>query len=141
AKDNGLGDNDDHTRQSGVIGVGLSWELDLFGRIRREHEAALAIVLATDQGRRGVLVTLVADVASNYFRLRELDMPLEIARATLRINDDPVTYFRNRLDGGVSNRLELDRIQALRSETAAAIPQIQTKISVGQEPLLLLRAP
>src|SRR4029079_19036749 len=125
AKDNGLGDNDDHTRQSGVIGVGLSWELDLFGRIRREHEAALAIVLATDQGRRGVLVTLVADVASNYFRLRELDMQLEIARQTLRLNGDTVRYFQNRLNGGVSNRLELDRIQANRAQTAAAIPEIE----------------
>jgi len=138
AKDNGLGDNDDHTRQSAVIGVGLSWELDLFGRIRREHEAALAIVLATEQGRRGVFVTLVADVASNYFLLRELDQQLEIARATLRINDDTVTYFRNRLDGGVSNRLELDRIQALRSETAAAIPQHENQIAVIENALSLL---
>jgi len=138
AKDNGLGDNDDHTRQSAVIGVGLSWEIDLFGRIRREHEAALAVVLATDQGRRGVLVTLVADVASNYFLLRELDQQLEIAQATLRINDDTVTYFRNRLDGGVSNRLELDRIQALRAETAAAIPQIENQIAIIENALSLL---
>ena len=138
AKDNGLGDNDDHVRQSAVIGAGLSWELDLFGRIRREHEAALAIVLATEQGRRGVFVTLVADVASNYFLLRELDQQLEIARATLRINDDTVTYFRNRLDGGVSNRLELDRIQALRSETAAAIPQLENQIAVIENALSLL---
>lgn len=138
AKDNGLGDNDDHVRQSPIIGVGLSWELDLFGRIRREHEAALAIVLATDQGRRGVLVTLVADVASNYFLLRELDQQLEIARATLRINDDTVTYFRNRLDGGVSNRLELDRIQALRSETAATIPELENQIAVIENALSLL---
>jgi len=138
AKDNGLGDNDDHTRQSAVIGVGLSWELDLFGRIRREHEAALAVVLATDQGRRGVLVTLLADVATSYFRLRELDEQLAIARATLRINDDTVTYFRNRLDGGVSNRLELDRIQALRSETAAAIPAIENDIAVTENALALL---
>ena len=59
-----------------------------------------------------MLVTLVGDVASNYFLLRELDLQLEIARQTLRLNDETVTYFQNRLDGGVSNRLELDRIQA-----------------------------
>ena len=58
--------------------------LDLFGRLRREHEAALALVLASEQARRGVLVTLVGDVASNYFLLRELDLQLEIARQTLR---------------------------------------------------------
>ena len=63
-------------------------------------------MLATDQGRRGVLVTLVGDVAANYFLLRELDLSLGIARRTLAVNDQTVTYFRNRLDGGVSNRLE-----------------------------------
>jgi multidrug efflux system outer membrane protein len=143
AKDNGLGENDDNTRQSGTFGVGLSWETDLFGRIRREHEAALAVVLATDQGRRGVLVTLVADVASAYFLLRELDLQLDIARQTLRINDETVAYFRNRLDGGVSNRLELDRIQANRALTAAAIPQIENQIAVIENALSLLlgRAP
>ncbi len=117
---------EDTTHQSGTYGFQLSWELDLFGRIRREKEGALAFVLASDQARRGVLVTLVGDVASNYFLLRELDLQLEIARQTLRVNDETVTYFRNRLDGGVSNRLELDRIVANRARTASAIPEIET---------------
>ena len=97
------------------------------------HEAALALVLASEQGRRGVLVTLVGDVASNYFLLRELDLQLEIARQTLRLNDETVTYFQNRLDGGVSNRLELDRIQANRAQTAAAIPDIEQQIAHRRE--------
>ena len=105
--------NDDTTHQSGAYGFQLSWEIDLFGKLRRQHEAALAVLLASEQARRGVLVTLVGDVASNYFLLRELDLQLDIARQTLRLNDETVTYFQNRLDGGVSNRLELDRIQAI----------------------------
>ena len=113
AQDGSTGD--DTTHQSGAYGFQLSWEIDLFGRLRRQNEAALALVLASEQGRRGVLVTLVGDVASNYFLLRELDLQLEIARQTLRLNDETVTYFQNRLDGGVSNRLELDRIQANRA--------------------------
>ena len=72
--------DDDTTHQSGTYGFQLSWEIDLFGRLRRQHEAALALVLASEQGRRGVLVTLVGDVATNYFLLRELDLQLEIAR-------------------------------------------------------------
>jgi len=128
----------DTTNQSGVYGFQLSWELDLFGRIRREHEAAVAIALASDQGRRGVLVTLVGDVATNYFLLRELDLQLEISRQTLRINDETVTYFRNRLEGGVSSRLELDRIQANRSETAAAIPDLERQIALVENLLSLL---
>jgi outer membrane protein, multidrug efflux system len=131
-------DDEDNTRANGVFGFQLSWELDLFGRIRREHESALAFVLASEQGRRGVLVTLIGDVATNYFLLRELDLQLEIARRTLRINDDTVLYFQNRLDGGVSNRLELDRIRALRSETAVAIPEIEQQIAIVEHAISLL---
>ena len=135
--------DDDPTHQSGNYGFQLSWELDLFGRIRREREAAVALMLASEQARRGVLVTLVGDVASNYFLLRELDLQLEIARRTLRVNDETVTYFQNRLDGGVSNRLEVDRIRANRAVTATAIPDIEQQIAVVENLLSLLlgRAP
>jgi multidrug efflux system outer membrane protein len=141
AQDGSTGE--DTTHQSGSYGFQLSWEIDLFGKLRRQHEASLALLLASDQARRGVLVTLVGDVASNYFLLRELDLQLEIARQTLRINDETVTYFQNRLDGGVSNRLELDRIQALRAQTAAAIPLIEQQIAITENNLSLLlgRAP
>src|SRR4029077_8949542 len=129
---------EDTTHQNGTYGFQLSWELDLFGRLRRHHEASLALRLASDQARRGVLVTLVGDVATNYFLLRELDLQLEIARQTLRLNDETVTYFQNRLDGGVSNRLELDPIQANRALTAAALPQIEQQIAIVENALSLL---
>jgi len=128
----------DTTHQNGTLGFQLSWELDLFGRIRREHESALAVVLATEQGRRGVLVTLVGDVASGYFFLRELDLQLDIARRTLELNDQTVTYFQNRLNGGVSNRLELDRIQANRAQTAATIPDLERQIATLENSISLL---
>ena len=131
-------EEEDGTNQTGIYGFQLSWELDLFGRIRKGHEAALALVLASEQGRRGVLVTLVGDVASQYFLLRELDLQLEIARRTLILNDETVLYFQNRLDGGVSNRLELDRIRANRALTAAAIPQIEQQIAMTENSLSML---
>src|SRR5438128_4308612 len=62
--------------------IGASWELDLWGRIRRGEEAALAEYVGSEEGRRAVLVTLVGDVAEAYFELRELDMELEITKAT-----------------------------------------------------------
>jgi multidrug efflux system outer membrane protein len=129
---------EDTTHQSGQYGFQLSWELDLFGRIRRETEAATAVALASEQGRRGVMVTLVGDVASNYFLLRELDVQLEIARRTLGLNDETVVYFRNRLDGGVSNRLELDRIIANRALTAASIPDIEQQIAIVENAISML---
>jgi multidrug efflux system outer membrane protein len=131
-------ESDDNPHQSGIYGFRLSWELDLFGRLRRGQEAAMALALASEQGRRGVLVTLVGDVATNYFLLRELDLQLQIARETLRINDDTVTYFQTRLDGGVSNRLELDRNLANRAQTAASIPVIEGQIAVIENLISLL---
>jgi outer membrane protein, multidrug efflux system len=131
-------DDEDNTRANAVFGFQLSWELDLFGRIRREQESALAFVLASEHGRRGVIVTLIGDVATNYFLLRELDLQLEIARRTLLINNETVQYFQNRLDGGVSNRLELDRIRALRSETAVAIPEIEQQMAIVEHAISLL---
>jgi outer membrane protein, multidrug efflux system len=128
----------DTTHNSFSYGFRLSWEIDLFGRLRREREAATAFAFATEQARRGVMVTLVGDVAANYFLLRELDRQLLISRETLRLNDESVRYFRDRLDGGVSNRLELDRIQANRSRTAAAVPEIEQRIALIEHELSLL---
>jgi len=133
----------DDVQHGGLYGFQLSWELDLFGRIRREHEAAFARMLASEQGRRGVLVTLVGDVASTYFLLRQLDLELDIARRTLSNNDQTVTLFENRLNGGLSNRLEVDRIRANRAVTAASIPDLEQLIARTENAvsLLLGRAP
>jgi multidrug efflux system outer membrane protein len=131
-------DEADTTHQSAAYGFQLSWEIDLFGRLRRGHEAALALALASEDARRGVLVTLVGDVASNYFLLRELDLQLDIARRTLVLNDQTVTFFQDRLNGGVSNRLELDRIQANRAQTAASIPRIENQIAIVENDVALL---
>lgn len=131
-------DDEGDTRQSWNYGFQLAWEIDLFGRLRRQREAAVALFFASEQARRGVMVTVVGDVASGYFLLRELDLQLAVAQETLRLNDETVRYFRNRLDGGVSNRLELDRIQANRSRTAATIPDIEQQIAVVEHELSLL---
>ena len=124
--------------QSAAGGFQLSWELDVFGRIRRQNEAAYAMFLASEQARRGVMVTLVGDVATNYFLLRELDYQLTVSRDTLRLNDDTVTYFRNRLEGGVSNRLELDQAIANRAQTASTIPDIERQIGIVENAIALL---
>jgi multidrug efflux system outer membrane protein len=123
------------TFQNWLLGFSMAWELDVFGRIRREAEAATGFFLATEQAQRGVFITLVADVAQSYFILRELDLELEISRRTLRINDETVEFYRRRLFGGVSNQLELDQAVANRSRTAATIPEIERQI-VTQENLI-----
>jgi outer membrane protein, multidrug efflux system len=128
----------DRKAQNWNAGFTLSWEIDLFGRLRRQNEAAFAVYLATNEARRGVLITLVGDVASNYFLLRDLDLQLEIARQTLQANDEMVAFYRSRLNGGVSNRLELDRAVANRARTAAVIPGLEQQIAATENVLSLL---
>jgi outer membrane protein, multidrug efflux system len=128
----------DRTFNNTSVEASMSWELDLFGRLRRNNEAAFARYLSTEEGRRAVLVTLVSDVTSSYFLLRELDLQLEIARRTVTLNDQTVVYYTQRLSGGVSNRLELDQAQANRALTAASIPEIERQIVVLENAISVL---
>ena len=116
----------------------LSWEIDLFGRLRRQNESAMAVFLATEEARQGVVLTLVGDVARAYFALRTLDLQLEIARRTLELNDGTVTFYRDRLEGGISNKLEVNQAIATRARTAAAIPELERQIAVQENFLSFL---
>jgi multidrug efflux system outer membrane protein len=118
--------------QNWVAGFGLAWEFDVFGRIRRESEAATAIYYATEMDRRAVYISLIADVAQFYFTLRELDLELEISRRTLQINDETIQFYQRRLTGGVSNLLEVDQAIANRSRTAAVIPDLERRITIQE---------
>ena len=124
--------NGNRNFQNWFLGLSMAWELDVFGRIRRESEAATNIFLATEQARRGVLIALIADVAQSYFVLRQLDLELEISRRTLGVNDETVEFYNRRLTGGVSNQLELDQSIANRSRTAATIPELERQIAIQE---------
>ncbi|MDH4040975.1 MAG: efflux transporter outer membrane subunit [Gammaproteobacteria bacterium] len=132
------GSASDSSYENWNAGIQVSWELDLFGRIRRESEAAFAQYLATEQGQRAVLVSLVGDVASNYLLMRQLDLELEIARQTVVSNEETVRFYRNRLEGGLSNRLELDTAVANLARTSNLIPQLERQIAVTENALSLL---
>jgi multidrug efflux system outer membrane protein len=132
------GEDDDRVFNNTSITATMAWELDLFGRIRRDSEAAFARYLASEEGRRAVLITLVSDVAQSYFLLRELDLQREVALRTLRLNDQTVEYYRTRLAGGVSNRLEVDSAVANRSLTAASVPDIERQVAVLENAISVL---
>src|SRR2546426_81884 len=108
--------------------VGFSWELDLWGRIRRLNESARAAYLATEEGRRGVLLSLVSDVAVAYMELRELDQELEIAKHTTAAFQDTYDLFNRRLEGGAASALETARAEASLGQVAAEIPEIERAI-------------
>jgi len=128
----------DRNFQNLLLGFSLAWELDVFGRIRRETEAATAIFLATEQAQRAVLITLVTDVAQSYFTLREIDLELEIARRTVQVNEETVKFYQTRLTGGASNRLELDTAVSNRSRTASTIPELERQIAIQENQINLL---
>ena len=126
------------TARNWNAGLQLSWELDLFGRLRRNDEAAMALWLASEEGRRSVVVTLVGDIASAYFTLRQYDLELEISQRTVVSNKQQVEFYRNRLNGGTSNRLELDQAVANLATTASRVPDFERRIAVQENYINLL---
>ncbi|HVP31094.1 MAG TPA: efflux transporter outer membrane subunit [Myxococcota bacterium] len=121
----------------------LAWELDVWGRIRRSSEAAQQSLLATEEFRRGVLLSLVTGVASAYLTLLELDRELEIARDTAKSFRETRDLFQRRFLGGVGNKLQVSRAEAALAQTEATIPDLERRI-VAQEnviSVLLGRSP
>jgi multidrug efflux system outer membrane protein len=120
------------------VDLGLSWEIDLWGRIRRLKQAALARYLASEEARRGVLLSLVSDVATGYFRLRALDHQLEIARRTSEAFEGTRTLFRDRLEAGLASSLETSSADAAHASTLASIPDLERRIVEQENQLALL---
>jgi multidrug efflux system outer membrane protein len=112
--------------------LSASWEIDLWGKIRRQSEAAQAQIVASEEGRQGVILTLVASVAGGYINLRNLDRQLEIATDTARARADSYKIFQDRFAGGVVSLLELSQNKSLYEEALATIPQLE-KIVAQQE--------
>jgi multidrug efflux system outer membrane protein len=115
-----------------------SWEIDLFGRIRRADEAALAQVLSAEEARRGVILTLVTGMASGYIALRGLDQQLEISRATAKNYGESLRIFRLRYEGGTVSLMELAQIQSQYQQALAAIPLAERRIAEQENALSVL---
>jgi multidrug efflux system outer membrane protein len=120
------------------VNVGVSWEIDLWGRIRRLNEAARAQYLATEEAQRGVLLSLVSDVAANYFQLRELDLELEIARRSVTAFQGTYDLFDRRLEAGIASGLETMSASATLASTAAEIPDLERQILAQENRLSFL---
>jgi len=116
----------------------LAWEIDVWGRIRRSSEAAQQALLATEEFRRGVLLSLVTDVAQAYLTLLELDRELEIARDTAKSFQETLDLFTRRFQGGVGNRLQVARAEAALANTLARIPGLELRISIQENAIRVL---
>jgi outer membrane protein, multidrug efflux system len=137
------GSIDSVTYNSYVGSVGLSWELDIWGKVRRATEAAQAEMLATEDFQRGVMLTLLSGVAASYFQLLAQDRELEIARETVALYGKTVGLFRDKYEGGASSLLPVNRAAAQLANTAANIPELERRIADTENRLSILlgRAP
>ena len=115
--------------------LGASWQLDLFGRVRRLTEAAQAQVYASEQAQRGVVLSVVAGMASSYIGLRALDRQLEIARATAGNFGETARIFDLRFKAGIVSQTEVSQIRSQYQQALAAIPAFEQAIA-GQENLI-----
>ena len=118
--------------------LGASWQLDLFGRVRRLSEAAQAQVYASEQAQRGVVLAVVSAVASSYIGLRALDRQLEIAQATAANFGETARIFELRFRAGAVSQTEVVQIRSQYLQALAAIPAFQQQIAAQENLISIL---
>lgn len=118
--------------------LNASWEIDLWGKLRRATEASRADLLSTEEGRRAVILTLVTSAASAYVNLRDLDTQLEIARRTVKSRGESYDLFQLRFRGGVISELELSQVKSEYEQALSLIPFIEKTIAQQENALSVL---
>jgi len=116
----------------------LSFEVDIWGRLRRATEAARADLLATEENRKAVITTLVSDVATAYFNLLELDLELDIAKRTLATREESLRLIKVRQEGGVATMLEVRQAEQLVYSATQTIPDTERQIEQTENQISLL---
>jgi len=117
---------------------GASWEIDLWGKLRRAKESVRADILSSEEARRGVILSLVSSIATGYINLRDLDRQLEIAQATAKSREESYTIFELRFNGGIVSELELSQVNSQYEEALATIPVIRKSIAQQENALSVL---
>ncbi|MCK6371487.1 MAG: efflux transporter outer membrane subunit [Gammaproteobacteria bacterium] len=115
-----------------------AWQVDLFGRVRRLSEAAQAQVYASEQAKRGVVLSIVSGVAASYITLRGADRQLEIAQATATNFRESLRIFELRFKAGIVSQTEVVQVRSQYLQAMAAIPAIEQQIAVLENLISLL---
>jgi multidrug efflux system outer membrane protein len=126
------------TGQAFEFGGNASWEIDLWGQVRRMTEAAKAQFFASQEAQRDVRISLIAQVAQNYFQLLTLDRQLAIAKEATNSYGESLRIFDERLHGGVASKLESSTAEALLASSAAMIPDLERQIVQTEDQLGVL---
>ena len=120
------------------VNLSLVWELDFWGKFRRATEAARASLLATEWGKRAVISSLVSNVATAYFQLRELDLELEISKRTLDSRKQSLNLVEIRARGGVTALIDVRQSEQLVYTAAGSIPDLERRIEQQENFLSVL---
>lgn len=115
-----------------------AFQLDLFGRLRRATEAARAELLATEDARQTVILTLVSDLATDYFTLLQLDLQLQITHQTVSTQTDSVKLTKLRLDRGVATKLDVLQAQQVLDTANVQIPDLERAIAQEENAISIL---
>jgi multidrug efflux system outer membrane protein len=141
ARDNGpvpLDSSIDPIFNNYQVNLSASWELDVWGRLRRLNESARADLLASEEGRRTVILSLVSSVASSYITLRDLDQELQIARTTAKARGDSYEIFKLRFGAGTISEMELAQNLSEFQRTQASVSQFEYQVAVQENNLAVL---
>jgi len=126
------------TFETYALDLGVSWEIDLWGRLRRATEAARADLLATEQARLAVILSLTAAVAASYVTLAELDRQLEIARSTAQARGESYRIFELRFKGGTVSEVELNQALSDYELALSTIPSLEKQVAQQENALSVL---
>lgn len=118
--------------------IGAAWELDVWGRIRRLNEQALAEYLATEEAKNAVMISVLSEIATAYFQLLELDLEREIAIRTEQSFAESLKLFTQRLKGGAGSKLETSRAEASLASVAARVPDLERLITLKENEISVL---
>jgi multidrug efflux system outer membrane protein len=121
-----------------LLTADAAFQLDFFGKLRRETEASRAQLLATEGARQTVILTLVSDVASDYFTLLELDLQLQITRETVNTQQDSVKLTNLRVEHGVATKLDVLQAQQVLDTANAQIPDLERQIAQEENAISIL---
>jgi outer membrane protein, multidrug efflux system len=136
---NGGKENSEQSRYNFLtLTADAAFQLDFFGKLRRANEAARAGLLATEDARQVVVLTLVSDVANDYFTLLQLDLQLQITRDTVTTQTDSLKLTQLRLDHGVATKLDVLQAQQVLDTANAQIPDLERQIAQQENAISIL---
>jgi multidrug efflux system outer membrane protein len=123
---------------NGQLTANAAWNLDFWGKYRRATEAARANLLANEWAQKAVMATLVADLASSYFQLRQLDLELEISRRTLSSRQDSLDLTKTLEQHGINSLLDVRQSEQLVYTAAAEVPDLERQIAQQENAISIL---